>query len=81
MPLRLIPDETKILFMRYAPVAFPASLLAMVASLALFFVIGTLVIGILTTMFTAFLLTRLIIAMWVSSSRPHGAGLWSVRPF
>ena len=40
MPLRLIPDETKIPFMRYAPVAFPASLLAMVASLALFFVIG-----------------------------------------
>ena len=40
MPLRLIPDETKIPFMRYAPAAFPASLLAMVASLALFFVIG-----------------------------------------
>ena len=40
MPLRLIPDETKIQFMRHAPVAFPASLLAMVASLALFFVIG-----------------------------------------
>ncbi len=40
MPLRLLPDETKIPFMRYAPLAFPASLLAMVASLALFFVIG-----------------------------------------
>ena len=40
MPLRLIPDETKIPFMRYAPLAFPASLLAMVASLTLYFVIG-----------------------------------------
>jgi len=40
MPLRLIPDETKIPFMRYAPLAFPVSLLAMVASLTLYFVIG-----------------------------------------
>jgi protein-export membrane protein SecD len=30
----------------------------------------TLVIGILTTMFTAFLLTRLIVAIWVRSTRP-----------
>jgi preprotein translocase SecF subunit len=40
MPLRLIPEETKIAFMRSAPLAFPASLLAMVAALALFLTIG-----------------------------------------
>ena len=40
MPLRLLPDETKIAFMRNAPLAFPASLLAMVAALALFFIVG-----------------------------------------
>ncbi len=40
MPLRLTPDETKIPFMRGAVLALPASLLAMVASLALFIFIG-----------------------------------------
>ncbi len=40
MALRLIPDETKIRFMSKAPVAFPASLVAMAAALTLFFVVG-----------------------------------------
>ena len=40
MPLRLIPDDTKFRFMRYTPMAFVASLLAMVAALGLFFIIG-----------------------------------------
>jgi len=40
MPIRLIPDDTKVPFMRYARWGFPASLVAMAASLILFFVVG-----------------------------------------
>ncbi|WP_026380247.1 protein translocase subunit SecF [Afifella pfennigii] len=40
MPIRLIPDDTNIAFMKYARWALPASLVAMVASILLFFAVG-----------------------------------------
>ncbi|WP_128294143.1 protein translocase subunit SecF [Afifella aestuarii] len=40
MPFRIVPDETTIPFMRFARWGFPASVVAMVVSLVLFFVVG-----------------------------------------
>src|ERR671927_1223128 len=39
MPLRLIPDDTNIAFMRYAKVGFPLTMVTVVLSLILFFTI------------------------------------------
>ncbi|MYZ47361.1 protein translocase subunit SecF [Propylenella binzhouense] len=40
MPIRFIPDETRIPFMRLARIGFPLSLAAMAVSLVLFFAVG-----------------------------------------
>jgi preprotein translocase subunit SecF len=40
MPLRLIPDNTKLPFMKWAKIRTPISLVLMVLSLVLFFTIG-----------------------------------------
>jgi preprotein translocase SecF subunit len=40
MPLRLIPDDTRIPFMRMARIGFPVSIVLMTASIALAFIVG-----------------------------------------
>ena len=40
MPVRFIPDDTKIPFMRMARWGFPLSIVLMLASLVLFFTVG-----------------------------------------
>jgi preprotein translocase subunit SecD len=77
--LRIVPDDTKFDFMRFRRISFPVSALLSIIAIVLFFIgtgavrgfAVTLGIGIVTTVFTAFTLTRLIVAWWVRYTRPQ----------
>ena len=77
--LRIVPDDTKFDFMRFRRISFPASAALSIVAILLFFIgtgavrgfAVTLGIGILTSLFTAFTLTRLIVAYWVRLWRPR----------
>ena len=76
--LRIVPDDTKFDFMRFRRISFPASALLSIIAILLFFIgtgpvrgfAVTLGVGIITTVFTAFTLTRLIVSWWVRWARP-----------
>ena len=70
--LRIVPDDTKFDFMRFRRISFPISALLSIVAIFLFFHPGlNLGIGIITTVFTAFTLTRLIVSWWVRWARPQ----------
>ena len=76
--LRIVPDDTNFDFMRFRRISFPISALLSIIAIVLFFIgtgpvrgfAVTLGIGIITTVFTAFTLTRLIVSWWVRWARP-----------
>ena len=77
--LRIVPDDTKFDFMRFRRISFPISALLSIIAIVLFFIgtgpvrgfAVTLGVGIITTVFTAFTLTRLIVSWWVRWQRPQ----------
>ena len=77
--LRLVPDDTHFDFTRFRRISFPISALLSIVAITLFFIgtgpvqgfAVTLGIGIITTVFTAFTMTRLIVAWWVRWKRPQ----------
>ena len=77
--LRIVPDDTKFDFTRFRRISFPISAALSIVAITLFFIgtgpvrgfAVTLGIGIITTVFTAFTLTRLIVAWWVRYTRPQ----------
>ena len=77
--LRIVPDDTKFDFMRFRRISFPVSAVLSILAIVLFFIgtgpvrgfAVTLGVGIITTVFTAFTLTRLIVSWWVRWARPQ----------
>ena len=77
--LRIVPDDTHFDFTQFRRISFPISATLSIVAITLFFIgtgavrgfAVTLGIGIITTVFTAFTLTRLIVAWWVRWWRPQ----------
>ena len=69
--LKLVPDNTNFDFMKWRNIALILSIVATVGSLVLVGVRGlNLGIGIITSVFTAVNLTRMLVALWVRRARP-----------
>ena len=74
MRLRLMPEKPDFPFMAWRQRGFAFSAVLMVASVILYLTISfavTLGIGILSSVFTATMLTRMLIVLWMRRTRPQ----------
>ena len=75
--LKLVPDNTNIDFLRWRGIAFAISSLLIAGMLLFYFGSGpvrgfavVMMIGIVTSVFTAVTVTRMFVSLWLGRKRP-----------